>query len=389
MVIKKVIFILPTLSKGGGAERAIVQFANALFIKGYNVEIIAQYNSLEIYKPLCPYHYIFDKHPSIFLRIINIIKTFLYLKNYILENKITNLFSTLHPIEFISIFLKLFFKKKLNLGILIQNSYEVTDSNKVLTLLYKYIKKSYKYSDYLIGCSKCVSQEHLQNININKKKVITIYNPATIDEYIIKSKEVDENKKRTYRLINIGRLSFQKNHTYLINSYNKIINKTKFELLILGDGEDKEKLNTLIKNYNLLDNIKLVGIKKNVFPYIKSSDLFIFTSKFEGFSLALVEVLSQGILIISTDCKCGPRELLAPELSLDEKIEYPYFGKYGILIENQTEENSIRHKEMESLLGKLLDNIDNIKNRYKKEDLVKRAYDFDISNIIKDFENIL
>lgn len=91
-------------------------------------------------------------------------------------------------------------------------------------------------------------------------------------------------------------------------------------MLILGDGEKKKQLEEYIKENKLTNIVKLQGFVKNPYPYLKNSDLFICSSRAEGYSLVIAESLILNVPVISTKCS-GPNELLD-------------FGKYGMLVEN-------------------------------------------------------
>ena len=76
----------------------------------------------------------------------------------------------------------------------------------------------------------------------------------------------------------------------------------------------------MIKDEDLQEYIKLLGVKKNPYPWIKNSKLLVHSSRYEGFGLVLVEALILGKVVISSNCKVGPREILNN-------------GEYGSLVE--------------------------------------------------------
>jgi len=121
----------------------------------------------------------------------------------------------------------------------------------------------------------------------------------------------------------MGRLTEQKGQWFLIRSFRKVVDDYDCaKLCILGEGELKKDLIKLIKNLNLENNVFLLGNQTNIFPFLIRSDCFILSSLWEGFPMALIEVLSIKLPILSVDCKTGPRECLCPELDLDINIEY-------------------------------------------------------------------
>lgn len=117
-------------------------------------------------------------------------------------------------------------------------------------------------------------------------------------------------KKKTLKLISVGRLVDQKDHLTLLKSMKKLIQYRAAELLLVGSGKEEKKLRQFI-NYNKLnDCVKLINFTPNPFPYIKLSDVFILTSKYEGNPNILLETAILKKLIISTNCNTGPKEIL-------------------------------------------------------------------------------
>ena len=112
-------------------------------------------------------------------------------------------------------------------------------------------------------------------------------------------------------MLSVGRLTYQKGFDYLIE-VAKILNENKvvFKWFILGEGEDRKKLEGKIKNYDLEDKVVLLGKVKDVDKFYRISDLFVMTSRFEGLSLVLLEAKAYHLPIISFDCNCGPSEVI-------------------------------------------------------------------------------
>ena len=102
---------------------------------------------------------------------------------------------------------------------------------------------------------------------------------------------------------------------------------------ILGEGSDRGKLERLILDNHVEDKISLLGFQRNPYPWIAAADVFVCSSRAEGYSLAIAEAMVLGKPIISVDCS-GPNELLD-------------YGKYGVLIPNTDES---LEKEMYRLL---------------------------------------
>ena len=144
-------------------------------------------------------------------------------------------------------------------------------------------------------------------------KVKTIFNPLNLEEIKKKSK-----KKIKYNfldqglnIINIGRMTDQKNQITLLKSINLIKNKIRVRLLIIGNGIEKNNLENYIKKNNLSKYIRIKNYLENPYPFISKSDLFILSSKYEGLPNVLLEAAVLKKFIISTDCPTGPKEILS------------------------------------------------------------------------------
>ena len=143
-------------------------------------------------------------------------------------------------------------------------------------------------------------------------KVENIYNPLNVKEIKKKSKKkVDYNFfNKGFKVINIGRLTDQKDQITLLKSINFLKYKMKIKLLILGSGIEQSNLENYIKENNLGNHVKIKNFIDNPYPYILKSDLFILSSKYEGLPNVLLEAAVLKKFIISTNCPTGPKEIL-------------------------------------------------------------------------------
>ncbi len=118
------------------------------------------------------------------------------------------------------------------------------------------------------------------------------------------------NSKRKY-FISVGRLTKQKNFTYLIDEFYKFTkNNDDYDLFIFGEGEYKKKLLNQINNYNLSNRIFLKGYSKNIYSHMKGAQAFILSSLWEDPGFVIIEAGMCNLFIISSNCKNGPREFL-------------------------------------------------------------------------------
>ena len=156
--------------------------------------------------------------------------------------------------------------------------------------------------------------KHLQLIKIfDEKKILLLRDPIINIQKIekLKKQKIDPYFEKNQFIVAIGRLTKQKNFKFLISCFQKLINtQPSLKLVILGDGEEMQNLKRLIHTKNLENNIFLLGHLQNVFNYLSRAKLFILSSLWEDPGWVLLEAAASNTLILSSDCKNGPSEII-------------------------------------------------------------------------------
>ena len=164
----------------------------------------------------------------------------------------------------------------------------------------------------------------------DEKKMYVLNDPIISYNEVAKLKNHNDVPKYLLNhkcIVCIGRLTRQKNFSFLINNFAIIKKKYKdLKLVIIGEGELKNKLNIQIKKFGLEDDIILVGHQQNIYKFLNNAEVFILSSIWEEVGFVMVEAASCNVNIISSDCKNGPKEFL-----LD--------GRAGFLFENNNSES--------------------------------------------------
>ncbi len=236
------------------------------------------------------------------------------------------------------------------------------------------MKRLYPKADLVFANSKGNALDLEKNFGVRDVKVI--YNPFDIEKIVNLSKEKAQLKDG-FNFITVGRLDNGKNHKLLINA----IKNVDANLYIIGDGVLKEELSNLIKELGLSNRVFLLGKQKNPYKYLSKANCFVFASNREGFPNVLVEALACGLAVISTDCKSGPREILAPHTDITfEVYNRIELAEFGILTPVNKKDKIIEAMNLLKDNKKLL-------NSYQEKSL-KRAMKFNKDRIIDEFINI-
>ena len=162
-----------------------------------------------------------------------------------------------------------------------------------LTPFRKFIWKTFSKYIYIITAPTQITYDLLIESKIFEKNKIKLLRDPIIEYGEIKDKKnikIDKNFNNFKFYLSIGRLTEQKNFSFLIKMFSKHNKNFKInKLLIIGDGEEKNNLQELIKKNNMEKNIFLLGFKKNVYNYINNCEAIISVAKYEDPGFVLIE----------------------------------------------------------------------------------------------------
>ena len=169
---------------------------------------------------------------------------------------------------------------------------------------------------YKITCPTQETYNNLSKIPYLKEKLVILRDPILSIAEIIKKKkkELDENLPKEDFILSIGRLTKQKNFSFLLKVYSKL-KLENLSLVIIGKGELKKDLIKLSKKLNIEKKIFFVNETDNVFNIIRKSKYFVLTSLWEDPGFVLIEAAVMNKIIVSSDCPSGPKEILNNGLS--------------------------------------------------------------------------
>jgi glycosyltransferase involved in cell wall biosynthesis len=234
---------------------------------------------------------------------------------------------------------------------------------------------------------------------MDKKKIQVIYNFYDIDEINkMSTNDIEDEYKEIFKfpvIINMGSLTKQKGQWHLIRVFKKVKEVIpKMKLVFLGEGELENELKKLVYDLKLEKDVFFLGFQKNPFKFISKAKIFVFPSLYEGFPNAIVEAMTCGIPVISSDCDSGPREILAPNSDIKKKTNCIEYAEYGILIPVCSHKIlgaetplSIKEKIIVNSILKLFLRKD-LLNKYISKSKERIKY-FEKNNILTKYEKII
>jgi glycosyltransferase involved in cell wall biosynthesis len=186
----------------------------------------------------------------------------------------------------------------------------------------------YRSADHIVAVSEGAADDLARTVKIRRDRIATIHNPVLGQEFEAAASEPVEHPwvaSGVPLLVSVGRLSEAKDYPTLIRAFARVREQLRARLLILGEGDRRVEIEGMIRRSGVGGEIGLLGHVRNPIPWVKAADVFVMTSKREGFGNVLVEAMATGTPVISTDCPHGPAEILEN-------------GKWGVLVPVGNEE---------------------------------------------------
>ena len=379
-MVKKVLYWAPCLNKVGtyystiNSAISIEKYSKGSFkpviinvcgewnesedlLKQNNVEIIKFYKK-NLFKYLPKNGFLRSRFSYLTIAILSIIPLIKFL------NKNKNEILIIHLIITLPLLLKFIFNLK------IKTILRISGFPKLNILRKNIWKSSNKILEY-ITCPTIDLLEQIKEAKIfNNQKVLFL--PDAIININTMNRKINNNNEvvGTKTILAAGRLTKQKNFLYLLHEFEKFLKiKKDYKLIILGEGEKKSEIQNYIKKNNISDHVYLKGYVKNIFSYMKNSDLFVLSSLWEDPGFVIIEAAFSNLFVISSNCPNGPKEILDN-------------GRGGILFKSN-EEGALLNSFIE------FDKLSSDERVYKKVILKKNISKYTIFKHFKTLETIL
>ncbi len=240
-----------------------------------------------------------------------------------------------------------------------------TAPSKYITNNFKkfFFKLIYSFSNIILVTSNDFRHEMKKYFNLNS---LVHRQSLDLNGIQLKSKKKIKfdffDNYKYLKIINVGRLTYQKDIITLLDSFLQLLKVREARLVLVGSGTEEDKIKLYIKKNKLQKFVKIINFQSNPYPYIFKSDIKVLSSRFEGNPNILLEVACLKRLIISSNCKVGPSEILQK-------------GKGGILFKVGDSESLYKILKNLNLKDKIIQKKINHTYNYVKKNFKKDISD--------------
>ncbi|BAY74820.1 group 1 glycosyl transferase [Nostoc linckia NIES-25] len=340
----KITLIINSLTYGG-AERIMSLMANYWSAKGWKITLLTfdenkipdfSLNSDITYIPLA----IAEKSPNTMIGIWNNLKRIRILRNAIINSDPDVVISFMSRINITT----LLATRWLNIPVIV--SERSNPEKSYLGWNWQHLRKwTYSFADKIVFQTQRARDYFPVKLQ-NKSCII----PNMVVLPAIK-KHSEDNFFTKRSLIAMGRFVPEKGFDLLLEAFAKLKdNYPEWTLTILGDGKLRPELECLRNELGLSDRVYFPGMVNDIYAFLQQADIFIMSSRFEGFPNAICEAMAWGLPVISTDCPSGPREIIRDGIDgilvPNEDIS-TLASAIERLISNEQERNSLAARAIE------------------------------------------
>lgn len=300
----RVLFFLSDLD-GGGAQRTIVNLVNAMSERGVDATLVVARSGG------AAQHWLGKHVRFVDLKAGRTRRAVPGLRKELLRLRPDVLFATMVDANIVATLAALGLRKRMRVILRETNSHRARGD--IRGLRRALIGWAYRRADAVVALSSGVREELLSDYRLDADKVLTIGNPVDIEALASASAAARKNTAPTAAngepvVIAVGRLTRQKGFDILIKAFARI--KRPARLVILGEGPDRESLLAQADAENIADRLLMPGFVAEPAAWLAHADVFVLSSRWEGFGHVIVEAMAAGVPVVATDCPYGPTDIV-------------------------------------------------------------------------------
>lgn len=302
-------FFLQDLS-GGGAEKIMASLANELVRRGLRVDfVLVQAKGINL-RSLSEKIQVVDLHAQ------NTYKCLPALTKYFVKTRPRAFLSSLDLTNLMAILARKIARVNTRLVIRIEILVSAQKRSFIKKRLEKFFLTTiYPWADEIVAISKKVAEDIIQYARLSPSKIHVINNPVVTADLLLNAKEDSRHdwlkEGQPPVILGAGRLTEQKDFHTLLDAFTILRKKMDARLIILGEGEQRAELETVIRRAGIEEDVDLHGYVENPYAFMRQSKVFVLSSKWEGSPSVVIAAMACGCPVVSTDCPGGVREILA------------------------------------------------------------------------------
>lgn len=296
---------------GGGAQRAVAKLASGLVRRGHDVDLVLAH-AVGAYLAEVPAEVrVVDLHvPRVAAAVVP-------LARYLRRERPAVVFSVLDYVNVVSVVARALSRVDVPLVVSERNTLSAAvahTSRRRTQLMPRLIRWAYPRADAVVAVSQGVASDLVEVCGIEASHVHVLNNPVVTPETArMRSEPVDHPWLRDPTLpvvLAVGRLVPQKDFGTLLEAFAIARRSRAARLVILGEGPQRAGLEQLARRLGIADDVDLPGFCANPYAAMAAADVFVLSSAWEGSPGVLIEAMSCGTPVLSTDCPSGPRQIL-------------------------------------------------------------------------------
>jgi glycosyltransferase involved in cell wall biosynthesis len=315
--MKKLAILMPNLN-GGGAERVAVNLANKFSLLGYAVDMVLLSSTGQFLTELRSEIVVVD------LKVKRLRNAVLPLASYFRQSRPDSVLACMWPLSVAAVCARKLSRIPFRLILSEHTTWSRAEilsrwslGWQVSTSMHLFFPKA----DGIVTVSNGAADDLASFANLDRNAITVIYNP--IVGYAKPQLSALRPPPEWWtgghlKVLAVGTLKPIKDHQLLLEATALLRKRVDARLLILGEGECRTALEARAFLLNIDSSVFMPGFVNDPSPYFQQADLFVLSSKMEGFGNVIVEALAAGTPVVSTDCESGPREILSD-------------GKFGLL----------------------------------------------------------
>jgi glycosyltransferase involved in cell wall biosynthesis len=303
--------LIPDL-RGGGAERVAINLAKEFATLGASVEFVLMRREGEFL------YEVDDRMRIVDLGAGRIRGALVPLVSYLRTARPRALIAFMWPLTLVAVVARVLGRAPTRLLVTehttLSASAELT-SKVSPWIVFRSIGWLYPLADRIVTVSRGAADDMASHARLDRRAVSVVYNPITGAAGKARtggaSPDVERWSSAPFRAIAIGTMKEQKRFDRLLEAFCLLRARVPAQLLILGDGPLRASLVRRAAELGVTSAVTMPGFVPDPAPYLRRAHLFVLSSAWEGFGNVIVEALSEGVPVVSTDCPSGPREILA------------------------------------------------------------------------------